>query len=70
MAAKQEFQRFMLDRMMPRRMAYLWLSKQLEIPVSQCHFGWFDIEECNRAMHLLRFAPIKLKPVEVIDAWS
>ncbi|MDC9599010.1 zinc-finger-containing protein, partial [Xenorhabdus anantnagensis] len=34
--------------------AYRWLAKQLEISPSQCHFGWFDTEMCQRATNICR----------------
>lgn len=32
-----------------RREAYEWLAGQLEIPVSDCHWGWFDAETAHQA---------------------
>lgn len=34
---------------MDRSEAYRWLANQMQIPIGECHFGWFDIEQCNRA---------------------
>jgi len=32
---------------------YRWLARQLEIPVSLCHFGYFDIDTLRRAYRIL-----------------
>jgi hypothetical protein len=29
--------------------AYAWLAEAMNIPASQCHFGFFDIEQCGLA---------------------
>lgn len=34
---------------MDRSEAYAWLAAQLGMPVSQCHFGLFDVDMANRA---------------------
>lgn len=34
--------------------AYDALAKLLGIPVNICHFGWFDVEGCNRAIEVMR----------------
>lgn len=36
-----------------RQAAYDWLADLLGIPRSNCHFGMFDLETCERAMKLL-----------------
>lgn len=33
---------------MTRSAAYKWLAGELGIPTSQCHFGMFDIERCEK----------------------
>lgn len=33
-----------------RHRAYLWLSQQLGIDINDCHFGFFDADQCRRAM--------------------
>ncbi len=33
---------------------YKWLAKQLEIPSSECHFGWFDLEMLIAAYRILK----------------
>lgn len=32
-----------------RAAGYAWLADQMGIPVSQCHWGMFDVEQCNVA---------------------
>lgn len=32
---------------------YYWLSKQMNIPYAECHFGYFDIEQLERAWQIL-----------------
>lgn len=34
-----------------RKKAYEALASAMGIPVSKCHFGWFDITECLKARH-------------------
>ncbi len=36
-------------RRMERGNAYKWLADQMQIPVGECHFGWFDIAQCHKA---------------------
>lgn len=36
-----------------RRDLYSWLSKQMKIDVSQCHFGYFEKEQLNKAREIL-----------------
>lgn len=37
---------------MSRNQAYEWLAQRLGIPVDECHFGWFDVEQCLRAQKI------------------
>lgn len=37
-----------------RRKAYEQLANQLKIPVSECHFGYFDMDMLNKAYEILR----------------
>lgn len=37
---------------MTRSAAYEWLAAQLGIEKEACHFGWFDIETCERARNI------------------
>lgn len=34
---------------MTRTEAYTWLADQLGIAADECHFGWFDISQCEQA---------------------
>jgi len=34
---------------MTRSEAYTWLAGELNISVSECHFGWFDVSLCEKA---------------------
>lgn len=33
---------------------YRWLAHEMEIPVEDCHFGYFDIDQLRRAYVILR----------------
>lgn len=49
---KPYFEKLWRNGEMSRTRAYEWLAKQLNIPVNACHFGWFDIDKCQRAREL------------------
>lgn len=36
-----------------RQAAYRWLARKMNLPVSQCHFGWFDKAQLLRAKQIL-----------------
>lgn len=39
-----------MDRFgMGRREAYQWLAGEMEIPVPECHWGWFEVGDCQKA---------------------
>ncbi|GBG14457.1 transporter [Novimethylophilus kurashikiensis] len=38
---------------MSRSAAYAWLAKEMNIPKESCHFGWFDVAQCNTAIKIL-----------------
>ena len=44
-----------------REAMYYWLAKQLDISVSDCHFGYFDMATLNRAYPIL----LKIKDKEL-----
>jgi hypothetical protein len=46
---KAPFEAIYRDGRLGRSQAYQALAKRLGIPVEECHFGWFDIEMCQRA---------------------
>lgn len=35
-----------------RQDSYIWLSKQLNIDVSECHIGSFDVKLCQKTIHI------------------
>ncbi|EFC56414.1 hypothetical protein ENTCAN_06719 [Enterobacter cancerogenus ATCC 35316] len=35
---------------MTRTEAYQWLAEKMGIPVYECHFGWFTVEQCQAAI--------------------
>lgn len=37
-----------------RHKLYIWLSKQLNIPLKYTHIGMFDIENCNNVINLCK----------------
>lgn len=41
------------SRRRKRSALYAWLAQKLEIPVDECHIGWFDIETLRRAYKIL-----------------
>ncbi len=46
---KPAFNHIWQSGLMTRTEAYQWLAKQLSIPAGECHFGWFDVDLCQRA---------------------
>lgn len=50
--AKQHFHSYLIQAKMERRAGYQWLAKQLGIPMSECHFGHFDMVNAQRALDL------------------
>ncbi|MGJ8517601.1 zinc-finger-containing protein [Carnimonas bestiolae] len=41
---------------MSRDDAYRWLSIQMDIPLRECHFAWFDLKQCAHAESVCREA--------------
>lgn len=37
-----------------RSAAYSWLAHAMGIPPASCHFGWFDIRQCEQAIAVLQ----------------
>jgi hypothetical protein len=37
-----------------RNQAYKWLSKTLEIPLTVCHIGMMDVEDCKRVVEVCK----------------
>lgn len=40
-------------RHVARKNAYRWLADKLEIPVDDCHFGYFNMDTLNKAYKIL-----------------
>lgn len=38
---------------MSRKQAYEWLAAQLNLPVKECHIGWFDPSKCQLTVDLI-----------------
>ena len=51
---KGAFMALIKGYVMSRTEAYQWLADRLGIPVSECHWGWFDLEQCRRAGEICR----------------
>ncbi len=41
-------------RIMKRNEAYYWLSKHLRIKKEETHIAWFEIEQCERVVELVK----------------
>lgn len=52
--AKNPFERLFKSGRMTRNEAYQALAKKMGIDVGECHFGWFDIDQCKKAKVLTR----------------
>lgn len=37
-----------------RKGGYRWLEEQLGIPFKKCHIGYFNLEECKRAVEVCK----------------
>lgn len=48
--AKAPFEVIHKQGYLTRKEAYYQLSKHLGIPFEHCHFGWFDIDMCEKAL--------------------
>ncbi|MFP2239916.1 zinc-finger-containing protein [Pseudescherichia vulneris] len=49
---KKPFEAIWRSGKMSRTEAYAWLANALNISVNECHFGWFDIAQCEAAKQL------------------
>ncbi|WP_218065758.1 zinc-finger-containing protein [Escherichia coli] len=56
-AAHREFDPLWKSGGMTRKQAYQWLSKQLGIPVENCHIGMFDVATCQRVQAVCASIP-------------
>lgn len=50
--SKDMFHQFKAKRGFTRSLAYEWLAAQMGIPIGECHFGWFDQDECGTALRV------------------
>ncbi len=48
-AHKPAFQAMMARLQLSRSEAYRLLADEMGIPIEHCHWGWFEIEDCERA---------------------
>ncbi len=53
-SSKAVFERIWREGHMTRSGAYAWLTRQLGIQASECHFGLFDIERCAQAQTICK----------------
>jgi hypothetical protein len=51
---KHEFIAWQETNNLSRNDAYRLLAQMMRIPCEQCHFGWFDVDQCDLAMHAVR----------------
>ena len=54
MRAKNAFNPLWQGGRMTRTSAYTWLAALMEVPVGQCHIGWFNAEQCERVEQLCK----------------
>lgn len=38
---------------MTRKQAYKWLADKLNLPVTECHIGWFDCDKCQLVVDII-----------------
>lgn len=48
--AKEAFHQVKDRRGFSRSLAYQWLAGKMGMEVGKCHFGWFDPEDCAKAL--------------------
>lgn len=53
-AAKAEFNPTWQGGRMTRSQAYGRLAAAMRMPVSQCHIGWFTVEQCEQVIEICR----------------
>jgi hypothetical protein len=63
MRAKKLFQPLWREHGMNRNQAYELLAKELGIKPKDCHFGWFDIEQCQKAIEALERINARRSPM-------
>lgn len=52
------------DRRIARAKAYAALAEELGIPISECHFGYFDMDMLHRAYDILKCEPVAAESEE------
>lgn len=52
--AKEPFELLHLNGKLSRSEAYRLLAEKMGITVSECHFSWFDVEQCKKAQSMVR----------------
>lgn len=58
--AKQSF--LALNKLLHRNatQSYKWLAEQMDKPVNETHFGWFEAEDLNKALQITEAVRIQL----------
>lgn len=51
--AKSRFHFYMNENGLSRTQAYQKLAECMHIDVNECHFGWFDVSQCQQAENYL-----------------
>jgi hypothetical protein len=51
--AHVNFDRLWKHGNMTRGEAYVWLSRQMDIPVSETHIGMFDVAQCKQVVSIM-----------------
>lgn len=51
-----------LEECLGRRQAYAWLAGKMNMPVAECHFGWFDLDQCEKAGEICEREARQAKP--------
>lgn len=55
-SGKSAFIRLQKNNGWSRDLAYSWLSERMGMPKNECHWGWFEIEQCATAERLCKEA--------------
>lgn len=50
--AKVAFHEALKRLKLERKAGYIWLSKQMDLPLCRTHFGWFNLEQCAQALKI------------------
>jgi len=53
-AAKEVFTRYWQSNNMTRTDGYAELARRMDINVSDCHFGHFEVEQCEHVIEMLK----------------